>query len=468
MRETSTRVSRLALGAVLGACLMNGVSPANAAEVPLSQQRLVAASSAERGDLSPSAAVDGKTSTRWSSKFSDPQWLQVDLGSVRAIKKIVINWEHAYASAYTIQVSDGSGEWETVRSAAGIDGVQTLNLSTSGRYVRLHATKRATQWGVSLWEFQVFGTAGTTTPSPTPSPKPSATPTPTKPATTPTPTPTAPKPTPTPTTSNPTGGDLPRGPVPPGAVRVAEFVAECPFTHRLPDDPIVMPGLPGGSHMHSFMGNKTTNAGTNLGSLLKGGTTCEPDVDLSSYWVPTLYNGDTPVEPSSGTFYYLGEGVREELAAQTRSFPLGLRVVAGNAKATGADSTSSARWSCLHAGHVGASKNFVNCPAGTKLETYLDFPHCWNGKDLDSPDHKSHMSYPSGNGCPATHPVVVPKLRMVLRYTINGDPAAFRLSSGPGYTMHGDFFNAWPEAELERRVRDCIRPKVKCGPDGTA
>ncbi|MEO3809285.1 DUF1996 domain-containing protein [Sphaerisporangium sp. B11E5] len=151
----------------------------------------------------------------------------------------------------------------------------------------------------------------------------------------------------------------------------------------------------------------------------------------------------------------------------TGPFPLGLRVVAGNAKATAPDSTSSARWSCLHAGHVGASKNFVTCPAGTKLETYLDFPHCWDGKNLDSSDHKSHMSYPVGNACPATHPVIVPKLRMVLRYSINGDPSDFRLASGPAYTMHGDFFNAWPEAELERRLRNCIRPKVKCGPDGT-
>ncbi|WP_214104579.1 DUF1996 domain-containing protein [Acrocarpospora catenulata] len=461
MSETSTRVSRLALGsalaAVLGASLVSGVSPAAAAEAPLSQLRPAAASSAERGDLAPAFAVDGKANTRWSSKFSDPQWLQVDLGAVRTIKKLVINWEHAYAAAYTIQVSNGSGTWQTVKSGAGIDGVQTIDLSTSGRYVRLHATKRATQWGVSIWEFQVYGPAGAT---PTPSPSPTPTPTPTKPSPTPT---TSPKPTPS---AEPTG-ELPKGPVPPGAVRVAEFAAECPFSHRLPDDPIVMPGLPGGSHMHSFMGNETTNANTNLGSLLKGSTTCEPKVDLSSYWVPTLYNGDTPVEPSSATFYYLGEGVRDELAAQTRAFPQGLRVVAGNAKATGPDGTSSARWSCLHAGQVGASKNFVNCPAGTKLETYLDFPHCWNGTDLDSPDHKSHMSYPVGNGCPPTHPVVVPKLRMVIRYTLNGDPANFRLSSGPGYTMHGDFFNAWPEQELERRIRDCIRPKVKCGTDGT-
>ncbi|MBY8852128.1 DUF1996 domain-containing protein, partial [Saccharothrix sp. MB29] len=166
------------------------------------------------------------------------------------------------------------------------------------------------------------------------------------------------------------------------------------------------------------------------------------------------------------TFYYLGEGVRDDVIARIQPFPLGLRVVAGNAKATAPDATTISRWSCLHAGHVGASKDFVHCPAGTMLESYLDFPQCWNGRDLDSADHKSHMSYPVAGTCPSTHPVPVPKLRQVLRYPVSGDPARFRLSSGAGFTMHGDFFNAWPEAELARRVRDCINPIVKCGADG--
>ncbi|MBM6404160.1 DUF1996 domain-containing protein [Phycicoccus sp. CSK15P-2] len=115
---------------------------------------------------------------------------------------------------------------------------------------------------------------------------------------------------------------------------------------------------------------------------------------------------------------------------------------------------------------VDPSHDFVECPAGSMLESYLDFPQCWNGRDLDSSDHKSHMAYPVGGACPDSHPVVVPKLRQVMRYPVTGDPAAFRLDSGPGYTMHGDFFNAWPEDEMARRVNDCIRPIVKCGTDG--
>ncbi|WP_043630723.1 DUF1996 domain-containing protein [Nonomuraea candida] len=249
-------------------------------------------------------------------------------------------------------------------------------------------------------------------------------------------------------------------------VRVAEFLADCPFSHRLPDDPIIFPGLPGASHMHSFFGSRVTNAHTQLNDLLNGATNCNPAVDKSSYWVPTLYRDNQPVEPAIVTFYYLGEGVRDDIIARIQPLPLGLRIVAGNARATGPDHTTISRWSCLHAGHVGASKDFVTCPSGTMLESYLDFPQCWNGRDLDSADHKSHMAYPVAGACPSTHPVPVPKLRQVIRYPVSGDPARLRLSSGGGFTMHGDFFNAWPAAEMERRVRDCIRPIIKCGADG--
>ncbi|MEU8503922.1 DUF1996 domain-containing protein [Streptomyces brevispora] len=250
-------------------------------------------------------------------------------------------------------------------------------------------------------------------------------------------------------------------------VRVAEFLAECPYTHRAPDDPIVFPGLPGASHMHSFFGNTSTNGKSDLASLERAGSSCAPATDLSSYWVPTLYDGNKEVEPTGTTFYYLGEGVRDDVIKRIRPFPRGLRIVAGNAKATGPDDNTISRWSCLHHGEVNPSHNFVNCPADAMLESYLDFPQCWNGRDLDSADHKSHMAYPVNGECPSTHPVPVPKLRQVLRYPVNGDPARFRLASGPGYTMHGDFFNVWPEAEMAQRVRDCINAIVKCGANGT-
>jgi beta-glucosidase len=146
------------------ASLLGGARAAHAATSLLSQGRPTTASSEESGQFPASAATDGDTTTRWSSAFSDPQWIQVDLGSVSTIAQVVLNWETAYATAFQIQTSNDAATWTTVYSTAtGTGGVQTLNVTASGRYVRMYGTARATGYGYSLWEFQVYGTAGGTT-----------------------------------------------------------------------------------------------------------------------------------------------------------------------------------------------------------------------------------------------------------------------------------------------------------------
>jgi eukaryotic-like serine/threonine-protein kinase len=127
--------------------------------VMLSQGHPVTASSVQPGSTWVAAnAVDGNTGTRWSSDFSDPQWLEVDLGAAHPITKVVLDWETAYAVAFQIQVSDDGTTWTDVYSTTtGTGGSQTLQVSGAGRYVRVYGTQRATQWGYSLWEFQIFG-----------------------------------------------------------------------------------------------------------------------------------------------------------------------------------------------------------------------------------------------------------------------------------------------------------------------
>ncbi|MDX6515878.1 MAG: hypothetical protein QOH73_1544, partial [Gaiellaceae bacterium] len=97
--------------------------------------------------------------TRWSSAFSDPQWITVDLGATHAISRVVLNWEAAYARAFQIQTSNDNVNWTSIyTTTTGTGGVQTLNVTGSGRYVRMNGTQRATAYGYSLWELQVFGT----------------------------------------------------------------------------------------------------------------------------------------------------------------------------------------------------------------------------------------------------------------------------------------------------------------------
>ncbi|WP_084557383.1 galactose-binding domain-containing protein [Hamadaea tsunoensis] len=124
----------------------------------LSQGHPTTASSTENATFPASAATDGNTGTRWSSAFSDPQWVQVDLGASHSVSKVVLNWEPAYAKAFQIQTSADGTNWTNVYSiTTGAGGVQTLNVTGTGRYVRMYGTQRATAYGYSLWEFQVYG-----------------------------------------------------------------------------------------------------------------------------------------------------------------------------------------------------------------------------------------------------------------------------------------------------------------------
>ena len=103
-------------------------------------------------------AVDGNASTRWSSEFSDPQWLAVDLGRVAKISRVQLAWEAAYGKAYSIQVSTDGEKWTDVyKTETGKGGTEDIRFSpVDARWVRYYGTARGTNFGHSLWEFRVF------------------------------------------------------------------------------------------------------------------------------------------------------------------------------------------------------------------------------------------------------------------------------------------------------------------------
>ncbi len=123
---------------------------------------ITASSSSDEGpDLGAAKAIDGMTTTRWSSAAGDPQWIYVDLGGTRFVKRVVLNWETAASRDYALEVADSvAGPWTQIyRDTAGnggIDDVVTQNGGT-GRYLRVYSRARTTQYGVSLWELQVYG-----------------------------------------------------------------------------------------------------------------------------------------------------------------------------------------------------------------------------------------------------------------------------------------------------------------------
>jgi alpha-L-fucosidase 2 len=102
--------------------------------------------------------VDGDDSTRWSSAYNDDEWIYVDLGGVKNLTGVKLNWESAYAKSYKIQVSNDAVNWKDVyATTTGAGGAEKIKFTASGRYVRMLGLQRATTYGYSLWEFDVFG-----------------------------------------------------------------------------------------------------------------------------------------------------------------------------------------------------------------------------------------------------------------------------------------------------------------------
>ncbi|MFG2988933.1 discoidin domain-containing protein [Streptomyces sp. NPDC048257] len=163
----SDRPPRLAVAA-LAAALMAALlvllpgTTAHAAPVLLSQGKPATASSTEGAGTPAGAAVDGDNGTRWSSQFTDPQWIQVDLGAPAQLSQVVLRWEAAAAKAYRVELSTDGTNWSTAASTAtGTGGTVTHDITGTARYVRVYGTQRTTGYGYSLWEFQVYGTTGT-------------------------------------------------------------------------------------------------------------------------------------------------------------------------------------------------------------------------------------------------------------------------------------------------------------------
>ena len=129
----------------------------------LALHRPAIASSNETPSYPPELAVDGDGTSRWSSAWSDPQWIQVDLGAVYNLNSVVLQWDPSYATAYQIQVSSNGTDWTTLYSTTtGDGGIDYISASASGRYVRMYGTQRVdfsgSRYAYSLYEFEVYGT----------------------------------------------------------------------------------------------------------------------------------------------------------------------------------------------------------------------------------------------------------------------------------------------------------------------
>jgi hypothetical protein len=232
--------------------------------------------------------------------------------------------------------------------------------------------------------------------------------------------------------------------------------------------------MPGASHKHYFVGNKAVDADTTAQDLTKfTATSCKPALDHSAYWVPTLYDNATgkPVETTGFRVYY--RSIRSN-STGVLPIPNGLRIIAGDArKKAPTPRGAQGQFYCAFYGPGdldgiarSANGNWPICGEPATLHFMLQFPDCWDGKHLDSPNHKDHMAFGSDQGCPADHPVRVPALTFDIQYGVKGTPQGYYLSSDragkSASSMHGDAFISWDVTTMNRRTKDCVLQRRTC------
>ena len=282
---------------------------------------------------------------------------------------------------------------------------------------------------------------------------------------------------------------------------VGAMRTNCTGSHYAWADPIVSPGKPGNSHLHAFFGNTAINAFTEKPRETGGGapenagivpkSTCEGGTaNLTGYWVPAMLKGDGQVVNFAQVrdaiqIYYKTTHYDGGVANRTKPFPAGLRMIAGNARGTQLD-TNKVYWSCqppigngswradgspTHYGRIP-----TDCPRGYAVQLSVKFPYCWDGRNLDSPDHKSHMAYAQGwpdRGCPPSHPVQLPAITEHIRWPSDGQTSTWYMSSDqmgsdvatritPGTAAHADWFNGWEPEVMEQIVTNCLVPALDC------
>jgi hypothetical protein len=247
------------------------------------------------------------------------------------------------------------------------------------------------------------------------------------------------------------------------------FRTTCLFSHMRHDDPIVHPEQTGSSHLHVFFGNTDADAFSTAESLLSSGnSTCRGGVvNRTAYWVPALLDaGGEPLVPEAAQFYYKS-GYNGIAAAAIEPLPAGLRMIAGD-PSSHATQGDVASWSCERDGESSAS--IPTCEPGSRVVMHVEFPQCWNGRDVDSADHRSHMAYPQSGDCPSSHPVPIPAITYNIPYRVSGGGTdGWRLvsdhydASAPGgYSAHGDWFGAWDPDIVQIWTHDCVNAGVDC------
>jgi Domain of unknown function (DUF1996) len=241
----------------------------------------------------------------------------------------------------------------------------------------------------------------------------------------------------------------------------------CGYSHMSQNDPIVFPGKEGASHLHTFFGNTSVDHNSTVDSLKTNRiSTCRGgSINASAYWSPTLMDAEgKPVAPLVNLVYYK-HSYQDRTRTDTKPIPEGLIMIAGSAKSSGEQ--EHVFWSCRNTGAHFPS--IPSCGTGEQFQLTVMFPNCWDGVNLDSTDHISHMAYANG-GCPGSHPVALPEITYNIIYVEKPDHNdGYRLASDMysntlpgGMSGHADYIALWKKEAIESLVNNCLNKHLDC------
>ena len=279
---------------------------------------------------------------------------------------------------------------------------------------------------------------------------------------------------------------------------VGAFRFLCGPGQVLYDDPIVYPGQPGKSHLHQFYGNTSANAYSDYTSLrTTGQSTCMSPLNRSAYWMPAMLDGNGNVVRPDYVAIYYKRWPKSSPNCTTNAkacipLPNGLRFIFGRDMTNlSAPPTGNFHFSCVTSngsyppngggpnnnglGYPDMAQALAVCGPGLFLGATIGAPACWDGVNLDSPNHRSHVSFgtwgATGEMCDAGHPYRIPTFTLSARWQIlQGDNTSkWSLSSDAmapgqpaGSTFHADWFGAWDNTVLAMWTDNCIDKLLSC------
>ncbi|MFI9808421.1 DUF1996 domain-containing protein [Streptomyces sp. NPDC052301] len=257
------------------------------------------------------------------------------------------------------------------------------------------------------------------------------------------------------------------------------------------DNVIVAPGVSNGAHhVHDYVGNQSNTAFASDDDLARAGTSCADQGDKSSYYWPVLrlQNGKQERDagaPGGGTEGNAGQIVTAKQVTLTfvgnprgkvTAMPRLLRIITGDAKAfVNGPGNANASWSCTGHEDRQLKDKYPLCPPGSDVVRTFRFQNCWDGRNIDSANHRTHVAFAAADGsCPAGF-VAIPQLVQRVVYDVAAPSIEdggrtvplFAVDSFPEQlhkpvTDHSDFINVFDE-DLMREMVDCINSGRTCG-----